>query len=135
MKGTHLKRSEVVLPKLPRENRTQLQDSCRRLVRSALRLVPTTRIPEFPWLHCRLLGKSKRQQDLRRRLVRTAPRFCPAERVPEFSTLHFRLLGTWSRQALHRNPIGRALRFYPVEFYQAARTPWILTHRFPLLES
>src|SRR6266853_3597653 len=115
-RGTRLKPQEAVLPELYPENRTRLLDSFRRLVRSALRLVPTARIPEFPWLHCRLLGKSKRQQDLRRRLVRSAPRPCPAERVPEFSTLHSPLLGKWRQKDLRRSPVGRALRFFPVEF-------------------
>src|SRR5260370_6893335 len=69
-----------------------------------------------------------------RRLVRSALRLCPVEKVPKFSTLHSPLLGKWRQQDLRRSPVGRALRFYPPASYPAARHPWFLTPRLPLLE-
>src|SRR5260370_2851717 len=84
-KSTRHKRSEAGRPELCSENRTRLLDLFRRLVRSAFRLIPAARIPEFPGLHCRLLRKWKRQQDLLQRLVRKGHQSRPAGRDPEVS--------------------------------------------------
>src|SRR5258708_36952861 len=112
-KSTRHKRSEAGRPELCPEKRTRLLDLFRRLVRSAFRLIPAARIPEFPGLHCRLLRKWKRQQDLLQRLVRKAHQSRPAERVPGFSTPHSLPLDKCCPHTdFGRTPVAHAPRFF-----------------------